>query len=286
MCLASEAGKIETAASQPLDHTAATCTLHVKTKTIVKEETEDAHDLLSSTPASSSTPTETSPPTPSSQTTIVKKKKKKKKDGLREVPKTGDKDKSPGSPKKTIKKRQSSESEMDSVLYTIEAVAKGAWGDMEETFKKKVRSAITDRASPGDPGSPKKNMKPKTKKPFKTKEEQEGEMEEDEDCEHPEPSTVDMEVELTPPSPKSEADEASIGSPEPGSIKELAAPPSPPHIKHKGEERDRERDTEASAEGSGSRKSERSCKGALYKTLVSEGMLTSLRANVDRGMHE
>ncbi|NXB88581.1 BBX factor, partial [Vidua chalybeata] len=33
----------------------------------------------------------------------------------------------------------------------------------------------------------------------------------------------------------------------------------------------------------GSRKSERSCKGALYKTLVSEGMLTSLRANVDRG---
>ncbi|XP_059954212.1 HMG box transcription factor BBX-like [Mesoplodon densirostris] len=33
----------------------------------------------------------------------------------------------------------------------------------------------------------------------------------------------------------------------------------------------------------GSRKSERSCKGALYKTLVSEGMLTSLRANVGRG---
>uniref|UniRef100_A0A2D4GKR9 DUF2028 domain-containing protein n=3 Tax=Micrurus corallinus TaxID=54390 RepID=A0A2D4GKR9_MICCO len=37
------------------------------------------------------------------------------------------------------------------------------------------------------------------------------------------------------------------------------------------------------AEICGSRKSERACKGALYKTLVSEGMLTSLRSNVDRG---
>lgn len=44
-----------------------------------------------------------------------------------------------------------------------------------------------------------------------------------------------------------------------------------------------ERDGEAKPESCGSRKSERSCKGALYKTLVSEGMLTSLRANVDRG---
>uniref|UniRef100_A0A8C5NA80 HMG box transcription factor BBX n=1 Tax=Gouania willdenowi TaxID=441366 RepID=A0A8C5NA80_GOUWI len=40
---------------------------------------------------------------------------------------------------------------------------------------------------------------------------------------------------------------------------------------------------ESSSENRGSRKSERSCKGALYKTLVSEGMLTSLRANIDRG---
>ncbi|CAB1448981.1 unnamed protein product [Pleuronectes platessa] len=40
---------------------------------------------------------------------------------------------------------------------------------------------------------------------------------------------------------------------------------------------------ESNLEHRGSRKSERSCKGALYKTLVSEGMLTSLRANIDRG---
>ncbi|XP_077361433.1 HMG box transcription factor BBX isoform X3 [Festucalex cinctus] len=40
---------------------------------------------------------------------------------------------------------------------------------------------------------------------------------------------------------------------------------------------------ESSTEIRGARKSERSCKGALYKTLVSEGMLTSLRANIDRG---
>ncbi|CAN0379345.1 unnamed protein product [Lampetra fluviatilis] len=36
-------------------------------------------------------------------------------------------------------------------------------------------------------------------------------------------------------------------------------------------------------EHSGSRKSKRTCKGALYKTLVLEGMLTTLRANLDRG---
>uniref|UniRef100_A0A3Q3W216 HMG box transcription factor BBX n=1 Tax=Mola mola TaxID=94237 RepID=A0A3Q3W216_MOLML len=42
---------------------------------------------------------------------------------------------------------------------------------------------------------------------------------------------------------------------------------------------------ESNTENCGSRKSERRCKGALYKTLVSEGMLTSLRANIDRGIH-
>ncbi|XP_061658965.1 HMG box transcription factor BBX isoform X6 [Syngnathoides biaculeatus] len=41
--------------------------------------------------------------------------------------------------------------------------------------------------------------------------------------------------------------------------------------------------SKANTKTHGARKSERSCKGALYKTLVSEGMLTSLRANIDRG---
>ncbi|KAJ8352936.1 hypothetical protein AAFF_G00135600, partial [Aldrovandia affinis] len=44
-----------------------------------------------------------------------------------------------------------------------------------------------------------------------------------------------------------------------------------------------EKEAEAKPESCGFRKSERTCKGALYKTLVSEGMLASLRANVDRG---
>jgi hypothetical protein len=163
---------------------------------------------------------------------------------------------------------------LESLLYTIEAVAKGAWGDAEEDIpKKKASTAVV--TIPREPSSPKK--KSKAKRPLKAKEEDE--MEEDnEDGSRTElPSTVETAANLA--SPKTEAEEASIGS-TPGSTEKPTAPPSPPH---KVEEKQRE--AEANAEGCGSRKSERSCKGALYKTLVSEGMLTSLRANVDRGMY-
>uniref|UniRef100_A0A3B3ZI96 BBX high mobility group box domain containing n=1 Tax=Periophthalmus magnuspinnatus TaxID=409849 RepID=A0A3B3ZI96_9GOBI len=52
--------------------------------------------------------------------------------------------------------------------------------------------------------------------------------------------------------------------------------------KEEDKSKDRTSEVECISESRGSRKSERSCKGALYKTLVSEGMLTSLRANIDR----
>ncbi|KAK6322559.1 hypothetical protein J4Q44_G00073510 [Coregonus suidteri] len=278
MCLASEAGKMETQDD--------TCAPHIKTETVVKEETGGSipdfplSSPPSSSASSSSTPTNASPPLLSGQVASVKKKKKKKDASAREPPKAVDKDKSPrpGSPKKTLKKRPSSESELESLLYTIEAVAKGAWGDTEEEISKKKDSTAAV-IIPGEPSSPKKKFR--AKRPLKAKEEDE--MEEDkEDGRRTElPSTVEMAVNIA--SPKTEADEASIGStPDPlGSTEEPTAPPSPPHIKHKVEEKQRE--VEANAEGCGSRKSERSCKGALYKTLVSEGMLTSLRANVDRG---
>lgn len=55
----------------------------------------------------------------------------------------------------------------------------------------------------------------------------------------------------------------------------------PPNLA--GQTKTEDSDCQRKTEICGSRKSERSCKGALYKTLVSEGMLTSLRANVDRG---
>lgn len=195
--------------------------------------------------------------------------------------KATDKEKSPAPPKKMQKKCQSPESALDSVFYTIEAVAKGAWRDTEGTSKKKACTANGERASLGEPGSPKKKSKPKAKVPLK--EQEEDEMEHKGECRHS-PPAVELKVELMPVSPKREVEEACIRSTDAqGSMMETPTPTSPQHAKLKDEERERERDAEANAEGCGSRKSERSCKGALYKTLVSEGMLTSLRANVDRG---
>lgn len=70
-----------------------------------------------------------------------------------------------------------------------------------------------------------------------------------------------------------------------GSVAEAHQPPcSPADVQLKEDTQGKEA-SEASLESCGSRKSERRCKGALYKTLVSEGMLTSLRANIDRGAY-
>ncbi|KAL0994663.1 hypothetical protein UPYG_G00125480, partial [Umbra pygmaea] len=285
MCLASEAGKI--------DPQGDCCTSHIKTDMAVKEEAQgdtpappDSSPLSST--CSSSTPTDTNLPLHSGQVATIQKKKKKD-PGAREpakmadkdkspCPKMADKDKSPGpsSPKKTLKKRPSSESELESVVYTIEAVAKGAWGNTDEHMPRKKARATPAITVSGEPGSPKKKAKPKAKKPLKTKEEAEMEVDEDKEGNG---STVLPPA--TPASPKMEVEEAHISSSmEPlGCPEEHAVQPSPAHTKHRAEERE----AEATAEGCGSRKSERSCKGALYKTLVSEGMLTSLRANVDRG---
>ncbi|XP_062342373.1 HMG box transcription factor BBX isoform X2 [Osmerus eperlanus] len=289
MCLASEAGKMEAVASQPQDETPPTP--QVKTETVVKENAENTLALSSSLPpfssiSSSSTTKYSIPLSFKSQTTNVKKKRKKK-EGPNDEPKIADKDKSPAPPKKMLKKCQSSESALDSVFYTIEAVAKGAWRETETTSKKKACTANGERASLGEPGSPKKKTKPKDKIPLKENEEDEMEVAEHKgECGHSTSAVEVMKVQPKPVSPKreEEEEEACIRSTDTlGGTMETPNPSSPPHAKLKDEVRERERDAEASAEGCGSRKSERSCKGALYKTLVSEGMLTSLRANVDRG---
>ncbi|XP_055797630.1 HMG box transcription factor BBX-like isoform X3 [Salvelinus fontinalis] len=264
MCLASEAGKMETQDD--------TCTPHIKTEMVVEEARDNTPDLpLSFPPSSSSMPTDASLLLLSGQAAIIKKKKDA---STREPAKVVDKDKSPGpgSPKKTLKKRPSSESELESLFYTIEAVAKGAWGDAEEDMpKKKARTAAVTILV--ESSSPKKRAKPKAKRPLKAKEDERNVKDKEDDGCIELPLTVETVV--NPASPKTEAKEANISS----STEEPTSPPSPPRIKHKVGERE----LEANAEGCGSRKSERSCKGALYKTLVSEGMLTSLRANVDRG---
>ncbi|XP_032708005.1 HMG box transcription factor BBX isoform X6 [Lontra canadensis] len=190
----------------------------------------------------------------------LKKKKKKSK-----MDRHGN-DKS--TPKKTCKKRQSSESDIESVIYTIEAVAKGDWGieKLGATPRKKVRTSSSGKGSILDAKPPKKKVKSREKKMSKEK-------------------SSDTTKESRPPDFISISASKNISGEVPEGIKAEPLTPTeevlPPSLS--GQAKPEDSDCHRKIETCGSRKSERSCKGALYKTLVSEGMLTSLRANVDRG---
>ncbi|XP_045142114.1 HMG box transcription factor BBX isoform X2 [Echinops telfairi] len=190
----------------------------------------------------------------------LKKKKKKSK-----MDRHGN-DKS--TPKKTCKKRQSSESDIESVIYTIEAVAKGDWGieKLGEAPRKKVRPSSSGKGSLLDAKPPKKKVKSREKKMSKEKFS-------DTTKESRPPDFISLSASKNTPGEVPEGLKA-----EPLTPTEDALPPS-----LSGQAKPEDSDCHRKIEACGSRKSERSCKGALYKTLVSEGMLTSLRANVDRG---
>ncbi|XP_035481014.2 HMG box transcription factor BBX isoform X1 [Scophthalmus maximus] len=286
MCLASEAGKMDTVVSQPEDSSSAACIPQTTVKQEVKEETPDTGDCPPSSHTSTHLPSLSSVTSTSidaiplqlgSQNTCVKKKSKKK-----EAAKSHDNTEIPCAAKKIIKTCNHAEPVVDSVFSTIEAVAKG-WKDMEEKPKKKIQGS----PGGGDSGLPKKKSKPKVKSSVKEKEE---EMDAGSgQCGQLTSSEVEVEEEVTHVSSKTEAEEASVESTDlQGSMTELLHSPgnsSPAKLgeEEKGKERQSEGMFESYSENRGSRKSERSCKGALYKTLVSEGMLTSLRANIDRG---
>uniref|UniRef100_A0A8V0XKC9 HMG box transcription factor BBX n=1 Tax=Gallus gallus TaxID=9031 RepID=A0A8V0XKC9_CHICK len=191
-----------------------------------------------------------------------KLKKKKKKNKLDRH--TNEK----STPKKPCKKRQSSESDIESVMYTIEAVAKGDWGAerLEETPRKKARPSSNVKGSMLDTKSPKKKVKSKEKKTSKEKP-----METTKESKPPDFLSITANKEV----PCEASDSIKV---EPLTPTEEVVPQSLPE-----QVKTEDSDCVKKIETCGSRKSERSCKGALYKTLVSEGMLTSLRANVDRG---
>ncbi|MBZ3879742.1 HMG box transcription factor BBX [Sciurus carolinensis] len=198
-------------------------------------------------------------------TALTKPEKLKKKKKKSKMDRHGN-DKS--TPKKTCKKRQSSESDIESVIYTIEAVAKGDWGvdKFGETPRKKVRTSSSGKGSILDAKPPKKKVKSREKKMSKEK-------------------SSDITKESRPPDFISISASKNISGEVPEVIKTEPLTPTedalPPSLS--GQAKPEENDCHRKIETCGSRKSERSCKGALYKTLVSEGMLTSLRANVDRG---
>ncbi|XP_058692283.1 HMG box transcription factor BBX isoform X6 [Poecile atricapillus] len=190
---------------------------------------------------------------------IKKKKKKNKLDRH-----TNEK----STPKKSCKKRQSSESDIESVMYTIEAVAKGDWGAerLADTPRKKNRPVSNVKGSMLDTKSPKKKVKSKEKKTSKEKP-----TETTKESKPPDFLSIEAGKEV----PCEASDNIKV---EPLTPTEEVVPQSLPE-----QVKTEDSDCVKKIETCGSRKSERSCKGALYKTLVSEGMLTSLRANVDRG---
>uniref|UniRef100_A0A8C1WC68 HMG box transcription factor BBX n=1 Tax=Cyprinus carpio TaxID=7962 RepID=A0A8C1WC68_CYPCA len=292
MCLASEAEKMEARSSQPSGESSSLCAQHSSSSRVTTEH-EDTPELPVTTSSSSSSSSSTSGSTSSSPTDTTPsdlspcktlKKKKKKKENK-------DSEENPTSPKKA-KKRHSPESDLDSVMFTIEAVAKGAWGS-EETPKKKARLSGSESSSTTDQSpAVKKKTKPKPKKQLKLKDD-DAEEEEEGDEETNKLEDVEMKTEEAPLSPKDECEnEPDMKVEPPVGVEDMTPHCSPPHPTELEEKdtdtkqpqtRQEDREQEVKPETCGSRKSERSCKGALYKTLVSEGMLTSLRANVDRG---
>uniref|UniRef100_G1KFG9 HMG box transcription factor BBX n=1 Tax=Anolis carolinensis TaxID=28377 RepID=G1KFG9_ANOCA len=190
----------------------------------------------------------------------LKKKKKKNKLDRQALEKC--------TPKKACKKRQSSESDIESVIYTIEAVAKGDWGAerLMEVPCKKIRPSSTVKGNFLDTKSPKKKVKSKEKKALKEK------------C-------VETAKDSKPPDAVNVMENKEMPCEIPDNIKSEPLTPTEDVMLPSLPEQVKIEDSGCNkkAETCGSRKSERACKGALYKTLVSEGMLTSLRANVDRG---
>lgn len=280
MCLASEAGKMDTVASQPEDSSSTDPLQQTAIKPEVKEERADTDlspasphkaALLPSLYSLTSTSTNAILPQFSSQNALVKKKGKK-----RDVAKSNDNDESRCSSKKVIKKANPSES-LDSVFSTIESVAKGVCLDTEEKSKKKDDNCLSG-------GLPKKKSKPKIKSFVKDEEEMDDSS--GQSGQHSSPE-VEMKEKLSDIGSRTEA--ANVESTD---FQGQTIEPHKSSCNHslvnleehdKGKERSSDATCESNTENRGSRKSERTCKGALYKTLVSEGMLTSLRANIDRG---
>lgn len=284
MCLASESGETDSIVSQPDDNGSAVALKQTFVKSGVKEEHGDTDcftpaktsgPLRFSPSVTSTSPDNTPPAQNTSQSGYVKKKNKKN-----EEFKSND---IPFSEKRISKNCQHFESNVNSM---IEAVKRRALIDKDKSKKKAPTSPMSRNS-----GLPQKKTKTKVKTLVKVKEEELGD-----GSEQHGPSDVERKQTVPGIIPKTEPKSGNSESTGlPGCTPEShqshcgQSPPKPKaevKAKHKEKEQQKASDTtcELNTHNHGSRKSERSCKGALYKTLVSEGMLTSLRANIDRGI--
>lgn len=288
MCLASEAGKMDVVQSHPEDSSSKASLPQTPVKSEVKEEKVDneacapppgAPAVTPSPPTVTSTSTDAIPPQFGGQNARVVKSKSKRK----EAAKSPEPEEVPCPAKK---KCAHAAGDRDSVVGSVQAVARGARKDLEEKPRKKLQTGPSGASA----ASPKKSSKPKVKTSVKEPEEEEKkEAEEAKEssgpCAQEAPSEAPVKEELPAVGPEPEAKRPDDQS---GAAEPCSPPCSPSGAKLKEADKRREESgdgtSESKAESCGSRKSERRCKGALYKTLVSEGMLTSLRANIDRGI--
>lgn len=272
MCLASEAGKMDTVQSYPEDSSSKASLQQATIKPEIKVE---AADTAASPPSSNSAPFSSASSTSTDtdvQSASVKDKSKKK-----EGTQSHDKGETPCSAKKMASECNHAESHTESVSSAIEKVAKQTLKDAEEKPKKRLqRSSGTANSA-----VPKKKSKSKVTETEKVRTEVSSGQSGPNSS-----SVVMMKEENKVVSPKTEREEAHVEIPDlQSSAAEPPQPPCSPSPVQLKEDNQGKETCESNMENCGSRKSERRCKGALYKTLVSEGMLTSLRANIDRGIY-
>ncbi|XP_033833847.1 HMG box transcription factor BBX isoform X2 [Periophthalmus magnuspinnatus] len=270
MCLASEAQKMDTEVAQPEDSCSRPSSEQTSVKAELKEEKETTDNAPSTPPFPVSSPptitSTSSDPTPLTNSLSPRLKKKPKK---REEPKKEDAEDIP-TPAKVMKIDTHPKSVADLISTTIEMVAKRSLQQPEET-------RIQSSQSCGSHVLPKKT-KPKSRG---STEKAEVKIDNSVQCGE-DNSDEGLESEILDSSLKTEVPETITDRTEtPDNMAESEQSFTKP--KEEDKSKDRTSEVECISESRGSRKSERSCKGALYKTLVSEGMLTSLRANIDRG---
>lgn len=263
MCLASEAQKMDTVVAQPEDSCSHPSLQQNAIKDELKEEKEntDNNPLPMHTIPIPSPPSNDAIPLLSTLNPRVKKKTKKKELKEEDVEETA-------SPAKVMTLMQNRETTVgDLISTTIEIVAKGA-------FKDPGKNGIQSNLICGSLAFPKKKAKPK----MRISKEQTEAVVGNSACN----SVIQVKGEdMTETSLKMESPEMIIETKETEDA--ITESEQTSNKLQEDKSKDGLNEGESNTESRGSRKSERSCKGALYKTLVSEGMLTSLRANIDRG---
>lgn len=271
MCLASEAGKMDTVQSYPEDSSSKASLQQTTIKPEIKEEAADA---AAGPPSSNAAPFSSASSTSTDtdvQNACVKDKSKKK-----EGTQSHDKGETPCSAKKMASECNHAESNTESVSGAVEKAAKQTLKDAGEKPKKKLQRS----SGTANTAVPKKKSKSKVTETEKETEVSSGQ------SGLTSSSEAMMKEENKVVSPKTEREEPRAEIPDlQSSAAEPHQPPCSPSPVQLKEDNQGKETCESNMENCGSRKSERRCKGALYKTLVSEGMLTSLRANIDRGIY-